>query len=103
MNYQERVYSILTEVYKAPRTTSSFQSAQQRGQSTFNANQKDWNSRTNADYRANAAHDDREKKLALHKKLSNSAAKDIGGSAESLRVRLARKAPLRMAGRGGYR
>jgi len=97
MTPYDRIYNILVEQYA---------SARQHGDTEYRRNTitlKNDPRRQNPSIAASDAERRRRARLEKHAKLSDAPAKDIPGSAQSLKVRLARKAPLRQATRGGYR
>ena len=99
MNSYERLFNILVEQYASARQHS--RTAYQRN-TRLDKIYKDPR-RQNPSIAASDAERSRKARLEKHAKLSDAAAKDIPGSVKSLKVRLARKAPLRRAARGGYR
>jgi len=99
MNSYERIYNLITEEYASARQHS--RTAYQRN-TRLDKIYKDPR-RQNPSIAASDAERLRKARLEKHAKFSDAAAKDIPGSAKSLKVRLATKAPLRRAARGGYR
>jgi hypothetical protein len=97
MNSYERIYNLITEEYASARQHS--RTAYQRNTGLASNDPR----RQNPSIAASDAERLRKARLEKHAKFSDAAAKDIPGSAKSLKVRLATKAPLRRAARGGYR
>lgn len=99
MNSYERLFNILVEQYASARQHS--RTAYQRN-TRLDKIYKDPR-RQNPSIAASDAERTRASRLEKQAKLSDAAAQDIPGSEQSLRKRIARKAPLRLAARGGYR
>jgi len=97
MNSYEKIYSLITEEYASARQHS--RTAYQRNTGLASNDPK----RQNPSIAASDAERSRKARLEKQEKLSDAAAKDIPGSTQSLKKRIARKAPLRLAARGGYR
>tara|TARA_R110000744_G_scaffold356607_1_gene463372 strand:- start:146 stop:418 length:273 start_codon:yes stop_codon:yes gene_type:complete len=90
MNSYERIYSIVVEQFEAPKKHAE-------------PLLRDTDQRKGSGEAYEKAKLLRKTRLEKHAKFSDAPAKDIPGSEQSLKIRLARRAPLRQAARGGYR
>jgi hypothetical protein len=95
MNSYKRILNILIEQYKsAEKHAHPF---------LLKGGPKGWGRRTSSGLTHMQAQDLRTARLEKQGELSDAPASEIPGSEKSANVRLARKAPLRLARRGGYR